>query len=1432
MTNGLSSPELTVKRLLKACLEERNLSKTLLFLTEDIKWISAGSFETTCGIEETLQLLEHDFSHNIVFSLEFQDVKAEYLQDSQTLVIGNFLNTLSKKGACDVTLPFHFSALCKKEDDGYRISLLHLSISADALYQPPLSGVEPHTLRLLNSSIAGGMLGGYMEEGFPLYFINAPMLLYLGYTYPQFVEATQGLIINCIHPQDREAVERDVSQALKHSDEYEVTYRMQKRDGSYIWVLNRGRKTKTPQEKPVIVSVCTDITASVTMQKELEEKSKTLMRQNKQLEKSQERFQFIIENISGGLAEFSVEPYRLLYLSESMYGLIGYTREEFEKTGRTLSSVYHPDDLEAVKASIEEQLTAGGNLYLEYRVIKKNNAVCWVQMKGNRIVCEDGTEHIIVLYNDITKLKISQLELSSLTNTIPGGVIKIDIESMRIVYANDFFYEMNGYPRENYEALIQSNAFALIHPEDRQRIYDTLAHGNGNRAIALEYRFQMLDKTWSWRIMTGKVYRDSDGKKMALCMIIDHTDQKKLELSLRMEKEQYRIVTELSGSTLWSYQFDQGSALPELGLQEIHKNDLQKLKKFFNRCRLGGENLKLEFRARGKTGESYQWYRIEAALLRDHHDHVIKAIGKLTNIQQEKQQNMELRHATQHDGMTGLYNKTYMREAVDDTLSKQKYAQDAAFLIIDVDNFKQVNDQLGHLFGDTVLVNIAGAIRNSIPDSAMAGRVGGDEFVVLLPGTKRTEAMRIAEIICTKIRGVYAGELKETQISCSIGGAIAPKQGKDYLTLFRNADEALYNAKKAGKNRALFYNNKNKQPSSGGALFNQYQMDDDPIPVSPDTQDTQEFLSWVTRLLSSTKDLDSAIQLVLDKFCINYAVDHVFIVERTPLERQIEITYLRSRDNKPFFLKRYDVFHCPDAADDEPFYRCETEEELAEVFLSSLPVPQQKRWQEKSIVSLGFFNDQKFVGCLWAVKDHAGHVWGKKEAAMLHEIRAVLTPYLIKKQIANESAYQVERALHYDKLTGLPLLTRFKTDAQRFLDNAAQGRYAIICSDINNFKYINDTYGFAAGDEVLCAFAAVLHNSRRKRSVCTARITNDKFIALVPFLDFEELKDHIGQIHDEIRLELHGKLPEITLFINSGICEFLPGENSITRTIDNANSARKSGKGKAQDTCRVYDDDLEQRLSIENDMACHMHEALEQGEFEVYLQPKVCTFDGTLIGAEALIRWNRPGGMIYPNDFIPFFEKNGFITRLDEFVLIEVLKTEQRWLQTFHRSIPVSINLSRLHGDNPDKVREILELTQKYQVPPSCIEFELTETALYDDGQRLSRLMEKLIENGYSVSIDDFGSGYSSLNAIASLPANIIKLDKGFLRKDEENAHNRIVVKHIIAMAKEMGFSIICEGVETEKQVAFLRAMDCEMAQGYYFAKPMPIAKFEETYFR
>lgn len=423
-----------------------------------------------------------------------------------------------------------------------------------------------------------------------------------------------------------------------------------------------------------------------------------------------------------------------------------------------------------------------------------------------------------------------------------------------------------------------------------------------------------------------------------------------------------------------------------------------------------------------------------------------------------------------------------------------------------------------------------------------------------------------------------------------------------------------------------------------------------------------------------------------------------------------------------------------------------------------------------------------------------------------------------------KSRKKLERQAYYDELTGTSNLAKFTMDAKELILQNPQLHYTIRVFDISNFQMFNDFYGFKEGNTLLCGVVKALSELLDKKTETLGRINADQFITLTA--NDTTPTEYALRITDFRARFFPNDGPHAyqRVSFKTGCYTLEKGDEEVSQAIEKAILAHKTAKllGK-----RVvyYDDAMKKEAQRIQEIENKMDDALANEEFKLYLQPQYKISSGRIIGLEALCRWQpKDGALIFPSDFIPVFEKNGFIVKLDYYMFELVCKTLRAWLDDGAPVRAVSVNLSRLHLENENLVAELCEIADAYMVPHGLLELELTEAVAMKNEEVLHLFAQQFHEAGMRLSIDDFGSGYSSLGILNALPFDTLKLDRSFFTPTADSACSQVIIQSIVQMSQELKITTIAEGIEKEEQVAFLKKINCDAVQGYYYAKPMPAA--------
>ena len=432
------------------------------------------------------------------------------------------------------------------------------------------------------------------------------------------------------------------------------------------------------------------------------------------------------------------------------------------------------------------------------------------------------------------------------------------------------------------------------------------------------------------------------------------------------------------------------------------------------------------------------------------------------------------------------------------------------------------------------------------------------------------------------------------------------------------------------------------------------------------------------------------------------------------------------------------------------------------------------------------------------------------------------------------SRKKLHNLLSKDEVTGFPTRLKFSKQLSEVLKTAEPEEYSIISLDINNFRYIGDTFGEEISEHVLQVFAGHLQRTLPEDSVF-CRNYADNFFVLIR-ANFRPILEDYVLTATSFQEKLSELLPEhYQLEFSAGVYVIGDLSEKIDTMMENANMARHIGKyGLNPNRITYFTKEMRHDSEHDKHVTLDMNRAFNEHEFEVFFQPKFNFKSGEVIGAEALIRWrHKTQGLLQPGEFVPLFEKNGFIQKIDMLVFERVCQFLDKYNKSgpggsCPRPITISCNLSRAQLYNPDVAKKYTEIARQYQIKPSKIEIELTESLMMDNKDRLLRAMNEIKNAGFEISVDDFGSGFSSLALLKDIPANVIKLDKEFLNTKENNKKEQIIINSIIDMAKQLNITTVAEGVEDQSQSELLRAMGCDIVQGYYYAKPMPADDYEQ----
>lgn len=925
---------------------------------------------------------------------------------------------------------------------------------------------------------------------------------------------------------------------------------------------------------------------------------------------------------------------------------------------------------------------------------------------------------------------------------------------------------------------------------------------------------------------------------------------------LQLEQDRFHTVMKYTQSAIWEYNIKKnimekpdntiginlGSAkTPDfeaaaLKCNAIYKEDIPVFQDFCKDLRNGKPDISTELRALDMNG-NYVWFSIVGNTIFNTKGTPVSVIGQTTNINQEKQEMELLKNLSERDPLTKLYNRKTAQTLIDNILDASGDSDLHAFCMIDVDNFKSINDTFGHIFGDAVLTEISTKLKQAFEKEHIISRYGGDEFTIFIKYAPSIDYIEEkAQLINELLKDIYVGEHAERKITTSVGIAIYPYAGTEQKSLMKHADIALYYSKNAGKSCYHIYNDNMQQNFSVIAEKEKDAVQEESL--HKDSRITWEhvdmdLLARVVDFLFDARDLRSSLNRILSLVGSTYQLSHISIEEYSYDQKYVNLSYNWNNPQLKVLSVSYQNKTMKDANSTNYYKHTPSGVFYTDdVFSMDYPVPEEltdtfRQLQLKCLYQCGFAENGIYHGCLQAmICNENSRNWTQQELSTLTMISKIIGGYLLKIH-SQEHAKNIEEK---DILTNSYNFFKFISVADNIMKQNKNKQYVFAYTDIDMFKYINTTFGYSEGDNVLKQFSEIIRAHLAPGEIY-CRVTADKFIIMMHYHSRQETSARMERMMQAWRHIKTLKSGSHRLTIKAGLC-ITNYPDTATLAIDQANIARKDIQESHKSIYSFFNESMKSTLVKQKEIEDIMDEALLNEEFLVYYQPKFNLSTNAICGAEALVRWKRPDiGLIPPNEFIPIFENNEFIVELDFYMLRKVCMQLRRLLDMGKEPFPISVNFSPIHLRDQDFVLKITNIVDSCQLPRHLIEVELTENALMEDNNDLLATLNTLHELGFRLSMDDFGSGYSSLNLLRILPFDVIKLDKEFFHHGSTTTREQIIISNVIHMLKELNMQIVSEGVETKEQAQFLKDLECNIAQGFLYEQPLPSKEFLKKYF-
>lgn len=878
-----------VQTFFKAYLTGRDVERTLACLTERVQWIGTGISELVSGRIQAERALREEFEQAPQpYRIEYESIEERIVSDACAVVL--LTASVYTTAGDDGRIYLRVSAACIQEEDGKcRIASIHASTpdseQAEGEYFPSASldrpelerRMEARALDILGKNIPGGMMGGYLEPDFPLYYVNDLMLTYLGYTYEEFVKDIDGKVINCMHPQDKERVDSFVAKAFQNGNTYEVQYRMLKKDGSYIWVNDVGKKGVSEDGREVCISVIRDISGEVEARERLERQAMY--------------FNDLFESVLCGIVQYRSDGKGVIFKNANREAIriFGYKQEEFwEKRDWELDKLIAEEDRERVLEGFQSRLRTPGDCSpYEYRLIQKDGSPCWIIGSAEVIVDTDGERVIQSVFLDIDERKKAQQRSRRLEEQVEASNEFLHLALEHTSTSEFFYYPKNGvcFIPERTCAIYNCNSYYEKMPE----------------SFALE--------------QVEEAYRP----------------------------DYYRM-----------YELIQG----------------------------GERTASCVFR--GASGAF--WCRETLSVIRSDEDGSPQlVIGIVEDITAQKEMERALEEARSKDALTGLYNKESGVRFIKNYLENRDAKEHGTMMLLDMDDFEDINQKEGNAFADAILQEVADILRAETDSDSIRVRLGGDEFMLFLKHCGKKEAAEAGSRIAGLVQHILVSTDKNIHVSVSIG-MCCTEAAEEYNALYRCAESMLKYVKEHGKGQAACYPDTSNE--AGVFLTQLYPQKHQVNQIKTDApQSGGDLVSFALELLANTKNLDDAVFLLLSRIGRTYGFDRVSILEsdRSYLTYRFTYQWARNRADlqlgQEFYVSEEDFELCADMYDEEGLADHNLREGISHI---------------ASCLHAGIWDYGEYVGSMSFEIDRPGYQWSKEERRLLKELVKIIPSFIMK----------------------------------------------------------------------------------------------------------------------------------------------------------------------------------------------------------------------------------------------------------------------------------------------------------------------------------------------------------------------------------------------------------------------------------------------------
>lgn len=1266
--------------------------------------------------------------------------------------------------------------------------------------------LETALLDFVNLNIPGGILATQDNEDWEIICFNQTLIEYMGYTHEEFKQKTRGRFADFICEEDRERVRTEIHMQLNERGIYETHYRFLKSDGSIAWVYDTGKYEMLENGQRCILSF--------------------LMDMPEEMERGQE-LQFINENSTSGVFKaYWGDSFEVTYANEGLYKIYGYSKKELEERfQQDHAFLVGKEEGERIQKLIRDTISTGEKqVTLEYQIFKKDGSVRWLHADCTITPQEDGRTIMMGIIMDITERHQleQQLHHTEELYRFVRNYTNLDVWEYDATEHTIRIQGTGPEPEEQVYTEIPESTIrqGKIHPDSVEafrRLHKRIDQGEDTAMAVIQ--FCEPDGTYSWQRITYISMKDEDVVKGAVGITENITLQKEAEIrAFKQEKMREMLAKDTIYSAhinltknrlemVWSESGDFDiQALRNVTYQIVVEKILSRIANEDDRKRLQEEFTlekmreyakqnnffrEFEFRQSDSSGKII-WVSLSFRIIDSPTtgDKILFAYAR--NIDVVKRRELSFQKKAEIDEITGLYNLTTTKLLIENILNdRNQKIRESAFLLINIDNFRKVNQSGGFATGDELLRQIGNTIRDHVPSLSVAGRINGDTFAVYFRSNQTKKMVRkdIQELL-NALCGSYVCGNKCYDITVSIGAICPNTRQVTYDFIYQSAYNALDVAKRSGGNNLIFHSEIAGNESNPeifdrriGEIF-------------------QKGFDWIQR----GERKKEVYRIYLEYLGKCYHAEEVTLFQKkSGKEYERVVGWNAYKKGTTLEVNPENVYYFEelfrDIAPEISVYIDGKDsvgyEQVCKVF--------DVEELDYSIFIIGHMEQGELKygivveNCDARIRDY------RVRDAVMEMIRWTKYIYSIKREC--------KTALENDRNTGVLNYESYMRRIEDFNEDMIS-TFGMIGVQMVDLKKYNQQYGTQKGDESLVYVADCMARIFGQKNCY--RVGRTSFLAICENQAYEQFLEDYQKLEQELKAGYYAWVVTANVWEQATI---LPArmQEQLEEKLRVAQNKKKNSNATSEKAVKEI---------LEN-----IQDLIRDGSFCTFLQPKADTMTGQVCGAEALVRlWDKEKGLIPPGRFLPSIEQAGLIRHIDLFILKDVCRIMKSWMEEGWEPFPISLNYSRVTILEPDILEETNRIVESYGIPKNYIEIEITESIGSIDTISLKNIVDRFSNSGYRIALDDYGAEYSNVHILYSLQLNTLKLDRRIINDIYHDMKARVIVENVLDICKKFHIVSVAEGVETKEHLEVLKDMSCDMIQGYYLNKPLPEEEFHKYY--